>query len=96
MALQKNWSNGLGWDVTNAYYRVQSGNTEHAITDVIRITVAVFKTAADAVKNEDGDFTAPPIGIANYKLPYSDSVGTIASAYTHLKTLSEFSEATDV
>jgi hypothetical protein len=82
MALKKNASTEFGFDVANAYQRVESMKLKKASME---FQVAVY---SDVTKNA--------FNHKNYSCEYDiDGANPIAQAYAHLKTLPEFAGAVD-
>lgn len=87
MALQFNFTNdNSGLTITNAYAKL--GNFHGDKTNV-RFDVEIFVSSEARLDNKQ------PISHLTFNVPYSDGM-SIASLYTYMKTLPEFSQAIDV
>ena len=82
MALKKNESTQFGFDVPNAYQRVEN--------------MKLKKTSMEFQVCVYSDVTKNAFNHKNYACGYNiDGANPIAQAYAHLKTLSEFAGAVD-
>lgn len=82
MALKKNTETNFGFEIQNAYIRVESVQVGK---DKIQFQV---RSSVDGVK--------PHFSDVSYECAYAlDGDNPIAQAYAHLKTLPEFAGATD-
>lgn len=86
MAIQKDSTTVHGFNAPEAYYRVEEVKLENK--DKMSFFVQVYKS------QESTDYAFNSFG---YSCDYDiNGANPIAQAYTHLKTLSEYSSATDV
>jgi hypothetical protein len=82
MALKKNEPTQFGFDVPNAYQRVEN--------------IKLRKTCMDFQVSVYSDVTKTAFNYKSYACAYDiDGANPIAQAYAHLKTLPEFAGAVD-
>ena len=88
MALQKTVTFS-GVSVTDAYHKISRVKIDKLTGINVKVDSFVDKSTSDAL--------GAPFMEESYNLDYSDSLGTLASLYTHLKNnVAEYSGATDV
>lgn len=88
MALQKDFVTESGFELKNAYYRV---DTFHGDRNQVRLGIGVYVN--EQMRREG----KPAAGYLEYIIPTPNTSGNMfAEMYAYLKTLPEFDDAIDV